>query len=60
MDEERRPRFRASPEYWLQALSGSGEVSYTVSSPGLETATASATLMLAKTAEITHEVAIVD
>jgi hypothetical protein len=39
-----RPKFRGSPEFWLQALTDSGEVEYTASAPGYASATGKVTL----------------
>jgi len=39
-----KAKFRATPEFWLQALSDSGEVKYTVTAPGYEPATGTAAL----------------
>jgi hypothetical protein len=37
-------RFSESPDFWLQALEGSGQVTYTASAPGYETGTGKVTL----------------
>jgi hypothetical protein len=39
-----RTRFRESPEFWVHGLAGKGEATYTVSGPGVETATGRVTL----------------
>jgi hypothetical protein len=39
-----RPHFRASPEFWVQALADTGSVTYTVTAPGLESSKGTVTL----------------
>src|SRR5207253_365244 len=42
---EVRPGFDETPEFWLQALSDKGDVTYTASAPGLTTGNGTVTLM---------------